>query len=155
MTNMIEPPQYLMPAKFTLVLIQVLLLALVLQQTDDHIYWGIGFNYSSTSDEYQTAQKTLVGICIAYLFCISFEFVVMVLGMSLLYNQFNIVQIFLHFLGCLFTTWFILDSWRFTYIWPLWAFFGLVPFIFECCIIFGVVRMNKDISNNTNGIFRY
>ncbi|CDW87277.1 UNKNOWN [Stylonychia lemnae] len=149
-----KAPSYLMPAKFTLILIQVLLLALVIQQSTDHIYWGIGFNYSDTSDEYMTAEKILVGVTIAYLFCMGFEFLVMVLGISLLFNNINIVQIFLHFLGCLFTTWFILDNWRFTYIWPLWGFFGLFPFLLECIILQGAVRMNKDINNNSKGIVK-
>ena len=92
---------------------------------------------------------------IAYLFCVGFEFLLMVLGISLVFNKSNILQTFLHVLGCLFSTWFVLDSWSYSYIWPLWGFFGLTPFVIEIFVIVGAARLNKDISNNAKGVFKY
>ncbi len=83
-----------------------------------------------------------------------FEFLLMVLGISLLYNKTNIVQIFLHFLGCLFTTWFVLDNWRFGYMWGLWLPFGLLPFCLEVLVIIGVASFNKNLHNNSMGRFK-
>lgn len=81
----------------------------------------------------------------------AFEFVLMILGLTLTFDKYNIVQIFIHFLGCLFTAWFLLDSWRYTRIWYIWSFFGVVPFIIEVLIIMSAVRLSKDISLNLKG----
>jgi hypothetical protein len=78
----------------------------------------------------------------------------MVLGISLTFDKLNLFQIFLHFLGCLFTIWFVLDTWRYTYMWFIWGFFGLIPFILEVLIIVGAASFSKQVGLNSRGDFR-
>jgi hypothetical protein len=58
------------------------------------------------------------------------------------------VQIFCHFLGILFTAWFILDSWFYYNFVYLFAFFGCIPFVCEVLILMSAVKFNKDIKKN-------
>ena len=60
----------------------------------------------------------------------------------------------MHLLGVLFTSWFVLDSWKYIWIWPLWACFGLIPFFLEVGIIVSAIRFNINIKRNTKGISR-
>ena len=83
-----------------------------------------------------------------------FEFVLMVTGLSLLMDKFNVIQIFIHFLGCIFTIWFILDTWRYSYMWYLWGFFGALPFVIELMILMAAVRFSKNINLNLRGLFK-
>ena len=56
MQKVYDPASVLMPTKFLLILVQVLLLFLVLQLRANHIYWGIGFNYGDSSAQYKQAE---------------------------------------------------------------------------------------------------
>lgn len=71
----------------------------------------------------------------------------MIVGSSVpnMFAQFNLVQILLHFLGCIFTVWFVLDSWGSSMIWVLWALFCVCPFIVEIGIVAGAFKFNKDV----------
>ena len=91
----------------------------------------------------------MIGLCML-------EFVLMIVGTSVTpqFAKFNLLQIILHLLGCLFTLWFILDSWRYTLIWPLFIGFGLLPIIVEAVIIQQAVMLNKNIRRTRDGIFK-
>lgn len=87
LTSQIEPPHYLMPTKFLLITGQVLLLTLVLYLQGDHLHWGVGPSYIATgSSQYQSAQNSLVGACVCFIVFLGFEFLMMLLGVSLHYN---------------------------------------------------------------------
>ena len=58
------------------------------------------------------------------------------------------IQILIHLIGCLFTLWFVLDSWRFTLMQPLFFCFALLPFLVELYIIWQAVSLNRDIGRN-------
>ncbi len=148
--SQLEPPSYLLPTKFLLIMAQILLLSLVLYLRTNFLYWGIGAAVSSVqgTSAYLSAESTLVGVTVCFIIFLAFEVLLLILGISLMFNQVNMVQIFLHVLGCLFTTWFILDNWNYTYIWPLWACFGLVPFLFEFGIVIAAVVFSNNIAKN-------
>ena len=150
----LDPPTYLMPTKFLLLLIQILLLTLILQLREEHIYWQIGFDFNEGSTQYKVADKTLVGVTVCYIIIMAFEFLTMILGISLLFHKLNLAQIVLHSLGCVLCTWFILDSWRYTYMWVLWGFFGIIPFVLEVFIIVSAFKFGKDLTNNNRGMFK-
>ena len=155
LSSQIQPPQYLMPAKFLLIMSQVLLLTLVLYLRTDHIYWGVGEqSFSTQSDQYFKAESTLVGVTICFLIFLAFEFLIMILGISLTFNQVNLIQIFLHSLGCIFTLWFLLDSWNFKSMWPIWGLFGLTPFLCEIFTLSGAAIFNANVTKNRQGLFK-
>lgn len=79
-----------------------------------------------------------------------FEFFMMVIGSSVadIFAMWNLTQILLHLLGCIGTLWFTLDMWRSGFFWVLWAFFGLVPALFEGVIIVSAFKLNRDCNKN-------
>ena len=137
----------LLPIKFILILTQVLLLTIVLLERQNHLYFEVGQNYSENSDEYKSAERTLLGVGYTIIGLCFLEFILMILGVSVppKFAKYNLLQIILHLLGCLFTLWFILDSWQYTLIWPLFVGFSILPIMVEATIIQQAVRLNKDI----------
>ena len=98
-----------MPSKFLLVIGHILLLSLVLYLRVNHLFWEAFDAEEMTNSEYKNAESTLVGVTVCFIIFLAFEFLMQLIGVSLLYSQVNLIQIFLHLLGCLFTTWFILE----------------------------------------------
>ena len=82
------------------------------------------------------------------------EFLSMVAGLSVppAFAKYNLLQIILHLLGNLFTLWFILDSWQYTLIWPLFFCFSVLPILVEVLILQQAIRLNKDISRTREGL---
>ena len=127
----------LLPIKFVILVAQVLLLVVALLERDNHIYFEVGENFSENSAEYLGAEKTFLGISYTFIALCFLEFVLMIIGTSVppIFAKFNLLQIILHFLGSLFTIWFILDSWRYTLIWPIFVLFSILPIIIEATIL--------------------
>ena len=75
-----QPHSFLMPAKFISLICQALLLTLVLYLRSNHSI--IGDSQSVTA---------LVGVTVCFLVFLAFEFADMILGISLLFNQINML----------------------------------------------------------------
>jgi len=88
----------------------------------------------------------MIGLCIL-------EFMGMIAGVSVPPNfaKYNLVQIILHMLGSLFLLWFILDSWQYTLIWPLFVCFSVLPILIEATIVQQAFRLNKNIKDTNAG----
>ena len=113
---------YLIPQKFILIMIQISFLIIVMELQENHIYWyGINENHSiysstqkSTVSPKETAAKTELQTAIyTFLGFLIFEFVMLLMGVSVMFSQWTFFQNFIHGLGCLFTLWFLLDSWQY------------------------------------------
>ncbi len=61
-----------MPAKFLLLMGQILLLALVLYLRENHIFYDDTFQEMTTS-EYNSADATLVGVTVCFIIFMAFE----------------------------------------------------------------------------------
>ena len=90
LVSQLEPPQYLMPAKFLLVMGQILLLTLVLYLRTNYLFWD---NFSGekswvemTHTESLASENQLVGVTVCFIIFMAFEFLMMILGVSLMYN---------------------------------------------------------------------
>jgi hypothetical protein len=142
-----ESAHILLPTKFVLLVAQILLLVVVLGNVNTHLYWQVGETYSHNSIEYQTAKKTLVGLTICWMCLSAIEFFMMLIGSSVppIFGQYVLLQVLLHFLGCLFTAWFVLDSWRYMRMWAIWAIFCLLPFSVEATILGLATKFKTDI----------
>lgn len=144
----------ILPLKFILLLVQTCLLVLVLIGKDLHLWWPIGqVDFAPSSKEYITADKTLVGVSSSWIAICAFEFLMMIFGSSVpeFLVELNFLQVVLHFMGTLFTTWFLLDAWRYTLIWVLWAVFAVPAFLIELVTIQQSIKLNADIKKNANG----
>ena len=69
-----EPPQYLMPTKFLLVMGHILLLALVLYSRTNHLFVETLAFKDMTNSEYASAESTLVGVTVCFIIFLAFEF---------------------------------------------------------------------------------
>ena len=147
-----------MPFKFLLIIGQILLLTLVLYLKSDYLYYetlGKQTSYEEMSTtELKSADATLVGVSVCFIIFMAFEFFMQILGVSLMFNETNMLQIFLHILGCTFTTWFILDKWSYTSMWPIWVCFGLFPFLLETSTIVSSAIFSANINKNKAANFR-
>ena len=125
----------LLPLKFSLIFFQNILIYIIYTSKEDYIYGAPGQNFSETDKEFP--RKSIVGGCWAIWLGCYFEFFVMIIGYSVhfAFAKFNLLQIVLHFIGCLFTMWFILDTWNYTRIWNIFIFNSLLPLILELLMI--------------------
>ena len=125
----------------------------MLGNVNTHVYWQVGEVYSNNSFEYQTAQKTLVGLTICWMCFCAIEFFMMLVGSSIppIFGPHVLLQILLHFLGCLFTAWFVLDSWRYVRMWAIWAIFCILPFLVELNVLSLAVKFRTDVRKNSVG----
>ena len=146
----------LLPIKFILLMVQVILLVLVVLERENHVYFQVGQYYTETSEEYQSAENTLVGLSYTMIGMCFFEFLMMIVGTSVvpIFAKFNLLQIILHLLGSLFTLWFILDSWRYDVIWPIFFSFAILPLLVELGILQQSIRLKKDITRTRDGVLK-
>ena len=143
----------LLPIKFLLLLTQTILVVIVILEEENHIYFDVGENYSENSTVYKDAVVELEGVSGTMIGLCGLEFLMMIVGTSAVpsFAKYNLLQIILHLLGCLFTLWFILDSWRYDRIWALFVLFSLLPIGVEINIIWQSYILNKGIRKARRG----
>ena len=149
-----ESAANVLPLKFLLLLTQVLLLVLVIIGKENHIWWPLGqVDYAKATRQYIAADRTLVGLAACWIAICAFEFFMLICGSSVpaFLLQVNFLQIIIQFMGVLFTTWFLLDTWRYTLMWVLWAVFALPAFALELFSIQQSIKLRTDIKKNQRG----
>ena len=123
---------------------------ITIQDRDKHVYFSVGEMHDTNSSEYKTAENNL--IVAAFLICglCLTEFLIMLLGSSVPPNfaVYNLLQVLCHLLGSLFVLWFKLDSWRYVYIWWIFALFVLPSFLLEIFMLQQAIKFNRDINSN-------
>jgi hypothetical protein len=78
-----QPANILQPTKFISIVIQILLLSIVMQTTEDYIHWGVGSNHEKGSTTYDQAEMTLESLIIVFIAILALEIAVQLTGMSL------------------------------------------------------------------------
>ena len=86
------------------------MLIVVLSSTSNHIYW---YGTTTTDTTVDSAKGKLNAALWTFLIFLAFEFLILFTGMALMFRELVFLQNFLHLLGCLFSAWFILDSWQY------------------------------------------
>ena len=125
---------------------------------DNHIYkYGLdSFDVSSAEKSNmiqfkKDASAELQGAIVFFLIFLIFEFVSLLVGMPVMFLQITFLSTFMHLLGCLFTGWFLLDSWQYKRIWYIWILFGLFPFVLELTLVGFAIRFKVMQSSNQSG----
>ena len=96
-----------------------------------------------------SAGGQLVGAIASFLFFLVFEFLMMLGGLSIMFDSLTFLQNFLHLLGIMFTGWFLLDSWQYERIWGIWVLFGFFPFMVELYIFTSACMFKRNQTDNT------
>mmetsp|Transcript_25523 Transcript_25523/g.44509 ORF Transcript_25523/g.44509 Transcript_25523/m.44509 type:complete len:127 (-) Transcript_25523:487-867(-) len=117
----------LIPAKFMSLILQFLLTIFAIYTREDNIFAGIDDDASKSSKAYTDAENVLLAGVALSILCNGVELALLFTGMSLFFDRINTIrkansEIMMHGFGVLFTTWFILDNWVFTLIWPIFVF---------------------------------
>ena len=153
--NMQNPVGPLVSTKFLLLIIQSILLFIIYNGRENHIYWReIGnvhakFMEDKKSDpKYVEAEESMETAFFVFIAMLGFEFLSLLLGISIMWPQLTFFQCFVHLFGCLFSIWFMLDAWRYYFIWNMWILFGLIPFCTEILIIIQAMRFKSNYLMN-------
>jgi hypothetical protein len=100
-----------------------------------------------SSKGYKLAESSLIIAAAIFAFCLFVEFFFLTLGFSVMYKQVNSWQVIIHTLGVLCSIWMILDSWRYTTLYAIGFFCGIIPAIIEIGVTFDAVAHSKRESN--------
>jgi hypothetical protein len=120
-----ESAHILLPTKFMLIVIQILLLVTALSQKHQHLH--------SSATDALSSEKSLAGFTISWMCFCTLEFLMMLIGSSVpsQFQMVNLLQVLLHLLGIVFTAWFVIDSWPARDLLPLWICFSIFPLVLE------------------------
>ena len=142
----------LLPIKFMMIFVQNLLVYFIIMSRDDYIYGDVGARLTNTEKE--TPELVLVIGCVALWFDGYFEILMMIVGTNVpfVYAKYNMIQIVLHFLGCLFLLWFILDTWNYIRIWYIFTLCSVLPLVLEIVMWRQASLMKTEIKRNRERI---
>eukprot|EP01016_Furgasonia_blochmanni_P049763 TRINITY_DN7593_c0_g1_i4.p2 TRINITY_DN7593_c0_g1~~TRINITY_DN7593_c0_g1_i4.p2 ORF type:complete len:145 (+),score=18.21 TRINITY_DN7593_c0_g1_i4:194-628(+) len=121
----------LVPAKFIILICHLLAAVVIIRTRPDNIFAGLSVNAIYGSDEYQSADASIMGAVALSILLLMIEIFIQFIGFTIFYDKINILQIILHGLGALLYSWFILEQWHYITLWYLWAIFGFAPFFIE------------------------
>lgn len=124
--------QQIIPTRFLLTTGHFLALLMVTFTKDENVTAAVGSESGQKSREQGVTE--LDSAIIVGLVCFLFDFLGMFYS-SLFMHQINMIQIFLHFLGGVLVSSFIKDSWPYTYMWLLVAFFNIPSALIEIGIL--------------------
>ena len=79
------------------------------------------------------------------------EVVLLIIGATLMAPTMTFLQCFLHFMGMMFTIWYILDAWIYTRLQILFFLFAVFPLAIDVWIILYTTRYQIDIRKNYDG----
>ncbi len=154
----------LIPARFLAMIGQLISASLVLGSKDDNIRSSLASSY--TSSDYDSKNSEITAAVWLTIVFVGIEIMTTFAGHTLFFpaiNTFRTSQqrirtlpsrsrsrkrarqpadIFAHFLGTMFTCWFILDAWHVSSFWYIWIFFCLAPFLVETAAVVQVWCFN-------------
>jgi len=84
--------------------------------------------------------------CLLFFACLFFELLMLLSGISLLFDKINAFQIIFHGLGCIVSIWQILDRFQYKTVWSILGFFGVPPVLLEIVVLFAACSKYKVIN---------
>jgi len=91
-----------------------------------------------SSSETSSAEKVLSTAWSVGVACFVFDYIGLLGGLSIFFRSVNLCQILLHFLGALYTSWFILHSWNYELYWKITGIFNIIPAFIEIGILLNI-----------------
>ena len=137
----------LQPAKFLLMILQVITISVIIKIKEQHIYAGIPFRHEMDSDPYKKASTFIDFWSSLCLICLFLEFLIIFFGKTLFNSKYNITMIGLHIVGLLLSLTFLLQMKHYKFMRMIWIFTSGLPLLVETMsLIFS--KMNY---RNTHG----
>ena len=110
-----------------------------------HIY---SYDRTLTQTEKDAAESELSTLILIFQIFMWVEIVLILIGATLMAPAMTFLQCFLHFLGCMFSLYYIFDAWHFQRLWFIWGFFALLPLVFDMWILCYTYRYRVDVQKN-------
>jgi hypothetical protein len=136
---------YVVPARFIVTLGHLLAIVMAFWTLSDNVETTIGV--TATLNNKDLVDSTTAGAQVTLWLSLGltvFDILGLVSGLSMFLANVNVAHILLHFLGSLYTSWFIMYQWNVTTLWYIWGPFCLVPFLIELLTVMRVCLCNAD-----------
>jgi hypothetical protein len=137
---------YIVPTRFIVTLGHVLAIVMAMYTISDNVETTIGVKETLINAE--LVASTTAGAQLTLYISLGtalFDILGLVSGISMFQGGVNVAHIMLHFLGSLYTSWFIMYQWNVATLWYIWVPFGLFPFIIEVGVMLRVLCCNADM----------
>ena len=137
---------YTVPARFVVTLGHILAIVMAMYTLSDNVETTIGVSESLTNADLVASTTTSAQITLYIsLGTALFNIFGLISGISMFQGSVNVAHILLHFLGSLYTSWFIMYQWNVRTLWYIWVPFGLFPFLIELSVILRVMCCKADL----------
>ena len=103
----------LIPAKFLTITGQILIWIIIAITRQDNILVSVADDITEDDSEYKSADTQILSALSLTMLMMLWEAAILLFGVSLFYDRTNAVQIFLHILGIIFHSWYVLDMWKY------------------------------------------
>lgn len=80
---------FMMPVKFSLMLLQFLLLIFVLATSDEYVAQGLPSRFGPDTPQFTSASASVTAAALIFLALLFAEWVTLIFGVSLLFNRVN------------------------------------------------------------------
>mmetsp|Transcript_22365 Transcript_22365/g.36969 ORF Transcript_22365/g.36969 Transcript_22365/m.36969 type:complete len:141 (-) Transcript_22365:685-1107(-) len=125
------------PTRFLVMTSHLIAVIMVLFQRNENVVNGLPAGYSAS--EYNSLNTQLIIACALSFGLLMVEYVGLFAGFSMFATQVNLLYIFIHATGVLFTMIYILDAWASVYYWYIWGFTIALPAIIEITVISAIL----------------
>ena len=137
----------LQPAKFLLLILQIITISVIVNIKDQHIYAGIPFRHDNQTEQYKSASGSIDNWSFLTILCLVLEFMIIFSGKTLFNSKYNITMIGLHMVGLMMSLTFLMQVKHYKFMRMLWIFSGGLPLFVET-MSWGFSKMNY---RNTHG----
>ena len=136
---------YVVPARFIVTLGHILAIVMAFWTLSDNVETTIGVTASLNNADLVRSTTTSAQITLWLSLGLAlFDILGLVTGISMFLANVSVAHVLLHFLGSLYTSWFIMYQWNVTTLWYIWGPFCLVPFLIELLTVMRVCLCNAD-----------
>ena len=124
------------PLKFMIWILLILLLVQVLLDKNDHIYAGISETNSTSSSNFKSEERQLYAAICLYISFVVWQLLFMFLGITIHFVKTNLFQIIMHVTSVIYMTWSIYARWPVDYYWALVSILGFLPWILDISLLY-------------------
>ncbi|CAD8120922.1 unnamed protein product [Paramecium sonneborni] len=128
--------EILVPTKFISQMIQLIITCVIYQSQYE--------NLLNFPNDQLAASSLQAGVTLSVIFLVV-EMIILTTGWTMNFEKTMLTQIILHSLGSVILTWFILDSWDYSFIWAVFSLFCLLPLLLECITIANAILFRRSI----------
>mmetsp|Transcript_8833 Transcript_8833/g.7812 ORF Transcript_8833/g.7812 Transcript_8833/m.7812 type:complete len:145 (+) Transcript_8833:15-449(+) len=124
------------PLKFMLLLMNIMLVITILNMRDEFVFSGIRIEFNKDSSEYKDADNVFIVCLVFFLVCNVVQIILVFLGLNIFLDIMNMMLCFIHGLGVINLSYFVLNSWTSRYLWFLFGPFAVLPLGLEAVMSF-------------------